>query len=402
MKIAIYHNLPSGGAKRTLYETLKRVSKRHKVDVYTLSTADENFCNLRPWADCYRVFPFVPLRLFHSPFGRLNQLQRWRDLQRLEALAQQIASEIDQHGYDLVYVQPSMWTQSPAVLSHLQTPTVYHVQEAPRSVYEPVIPRPYLNEGWREKVDQVDPFSSLYWRRFTELDHRNTVRATCLLANSRFTAETVQHIYGRQAEVAYFGVDNTTFRPFDYVEQENFVLSVGQLRPNKGFDFLIKALARLPVSIRPSLRIISNAGNGQERSYLTDLAAKTNVQCAIETMVDQERLVQCYNQATLLVYAPVREPFGLVPLEAMACGTPVVGVAEGGVHETVVDGLTGHLVDRDPAKFAEAVLSLLEDPRVRAQYGQQSREYVSDKWSWDKSVARIEQHLCSTAGQKCS
>lgn len=398
MKIAIYHNLPSGGAKRAVFETTRRLVQRHSVDVYTLSSANHSFCDLRPYARRYHIYNFEPLKIFLSPWGRLNQWQRLRTFRRLEAIDRQIASDIDREQYDLVYVHPSMWLQAPMVLSYLRTPSVYHVHESLRAIYEPTIPRPYLSSNWREKLNRFDPLISWYRSELIYRDRQNVKRATVLLANSRFTASTVENIYLRQAEVAYFGVDSDVFQPSP-VNKEDFVLSVGELQPAKGYDFLIHAIAQLPNGIRPSLRIISNTNNQQEYEYLMQLALSAGVKLTIEIMVSLETLVQRYNEARLFVYAPVREPFGLAALEAMACATPVVGVAEGGVRETVVDGITGILVPRDPANFAAAVQQLLENPDQAQRMGKAGRQHVLNTWSWASSVDRIERLLASSAQQ---
>lgn len=393
MKIALYHNLPSGGAKRATFETTRRLTANHQVDVYTLSTANHNFCDLRPLVNEHHVFKFNEFSLFQSPFGRLNQWQRWRTLKALDSLEQAIAGQIDRHGYDLVFVHPSQWVQAPSVLNYLQTNTVYYIHEPLRSVYEPVIPRPYLKTGWRETVDNVDPLIMLHRRQVTGLDMRNTRRANHLLANSCFTAANVKNIYGRTAEVSYLGVDHTIFRPLSGVAKENFVMSVGELRPHKGYDFLIQAIGRIPQASRPPLRIIGNANNQNEHAFLVNLAKENGVQLTIEVMVDLDTLIQRYNQAALFVYSPVGEPFGLVPLEAMACGTAVVGVAEGGVKESVLDKQTGLLVARHADDFAGAVNYLLSNPEVAAGYGQYGRAHVVRDWNWDKSSAHLVQQF---------
>ncbi len=393
MRIAIFHNLPSGGAKRALSETARRLSERHVLDIYSLSTADHEFCDLRPYARRYRIFDYEPLPLFRSPLGRLNQIQRWRDLSRLASLGKQVAVAIDHVGYDVVYLHPSLWTQAPTLLSHLSSPSVYHIQEPLRSVHEAAIGRPYLNSGWRQKVDRFDPLIGLYKRRVISVDRACTQRATRLLANSRFTAENAYRIYRRRPEVCYFGVDCDHFRPIASVERGDFVLSVGVLKPHKGYDFLVEALAEIPRSYRPTLRIIANAEDPRERTFVSKFAEERDVEVEIETMVDQQTLNLRYNQAALLVYSPVREPFGLVPLEAMACGTPVIGVAEGGVRETIVDGETGYLTSRDPRQFAERIQHLLSNPSLRDQMGEAGREYVSADWTWQKAVQRIEHFL---------
>lgn len=397
MRTAIYHNVRSGGAKRTIFETVKRLMDEHLIDIWTLSTADHNFCDLRPFIHCHSVSRFQPLRLFNSPLGRLNQLQRWRDLGRLEILAEQIASDIDDHNYDVVYVHPCMWTQAPLVLKFFRTPSVYHIHEPLRMAYEPPIPRPYLNGGWRKQVDMLDPFIALYRHALVNLDKTSMLRASTLLANSSFTATNVNKIYGRSAEVAYFGVDSTIFRSLPSVEKEGFVLSIGAIRPNKGFDFLVESLARINESDRPALWIIGNTEDPRERSYLAQLAEQKDVELVIETMVDQETLVRRYNQAALLVYAPIREPFGLVSLESMACGTPVVGVAEGGFQEAIVEGETGFLTPREPDAFSKMVANLLSKPNQCKQMGQAGRDHVLRNWTWEAAVKRIEISLAKAA-----
>jgi glycosyltransferase involved in cell wall biosynthesis len=89
----------------------------------------------------------------------------------------------------------------------------------------------------------------------------------------------------------------------------------------------------------------------------------------------------------------VLEPFGLVPLEAMSCCTPVIGVFEGGVSESIVHEQTGLLVERDPRRFAAAVQHLLSNPDLAHKYGRNGREQVLKNWTWDQSAASIERYL---------
>ena len=84
MNIAVYHNLPSGGGKRALYEQVRRIAALHTVDVYTLSCAEHAFCDLRPYVREHHIEPFEPGHLFEHPIGRLNQGVRALDLRRLD------------------------------------------------------------------------------------------------------------------------------------------------------------------------------------------------------------------------------------------------------------------------------------------------------------------------------
>jgi glycosyltransferase involved in cell wall biosynthesis len=122
----------------------------------------------------------------------------------------------------------------------------------------------------------------------------------------------------------------------------------------------------------------------------------------IAQMVPKSDVIALYSQASLFVCPSVYEPFGIINLEAMACGTPVVASAVGGIKEVVVSGETGLLVPfeargatdfepRDPEQFARdlaaAMDGLLSDPDLRRQMGQRSRKRVERLFSW-KSIAR--------------
>jgi glycosyltransferase involved in cell wall biosynthesis len=396
LRIAVYHNLHSGGAKHSLYEIVRRLAGRHRVDLFCTSTADTDFFDPQEFVEDNIVFEFRPGRLFRSPFGRLNQAVRWRDLTRLEQVQRQIAAEIDGRGYDVVYVHPCQFTQSPSVLRYLRTPSLYHSREPFRRLHEPTIPRPYRNTGHWRLLDRIDPLPKVYDRQLRQVDARNARLATLVVTNSYFTREALYRIYGVNASVVYHGVDRETFRPLG-LAREPFVLSVGALTPAKGFDFIIESLGHIAASIRPELVIVSNYQEPQERAYLESLAAEKQVRLAMLTMIEVDELVRLYNTARVTVYAPVMEPFGLVSLESMACGTPVVGVREGGVRESVVNGQTGILVDRVPEAFAQAVRTLLEDRELVRRYGAQARKYVSERWTWEQAVERIERHLLLTA-----
>lgn len=399
MRIAVFHNLPSGGAKRTLLEQVKRLTAHHQIDVFTLSCAEHDFCDLRPYAGKCLIAPFSPLPLFRSPLGRINQLIRLIELIRLRRVERTIAAWIDGGGYDVVYVQPCQYTNSPAILRYLSTSSVFYCQEPLRQVYDPPArQRDQERMGVRRALDRIDPLPVLYKAVLAREDRESFSAATRVLANSEFSKERFVQCYDVTPEVCYHGVDAGRFRPLGFPRQE-LVLSVGALRANKGFDFLIRSLGLVPPSCRPALVIVSNYRDPGEWSYLERLARETGVSLELQVLVSDDELVELYNRAALTLYAPILEPFGLVPLESMACGTPVVGVAEGGIRETVVNGVTGILVERDEAQFAQAVSELLEDERRRTEYGQQGREYVLEHWTWEASVARLERHLAEVAGE---
>lgn len=397
MKIAIYHNLPSGGGKRALHEITRRLAERHEITVYTLSTAEHDFCDLRPYCSQHVIFPFQSLPLARRPFGRLNQGIRSVDLQRLERVQRQIAAQIDNGGYDVVFIHNCQFGQSPGLLKFLRTPSVYYCQEPPRLLYEPSIDRPYSRFSQAQRIGNLfDPLPGLYRRTLRRLDRANVRAAGLVLVNSHYSRETLYRVYGVLAEVCYLGVDTERFRPLD-LNREPRVVSVGALTPKKGFDLVIDSLAQIEPARRPALTIISNFTIPAEQNFLQELARRNAVEVEFRAGVADDELVESYNRALLTVYTPVMEPFGFVPLESMACGTPVVGVREAGVRETVVHETTGLLAERDPARLARAIVSLLDDPERRAWLGRQGPPYVQAQWKWERTVQDIEDYLSRMA-----
>lgn len=399
MKIAVYHNLPSGGAKRALYEWLKRLSETHLLDVYTLSSADHDFCDIRPFARHHVIFPFIPHRSFEAPWGRLNRWQRWRDLHALAQLDRRIAEAIHQLDYDVVFINPCIYRFIPVLSQFLNIPSVYYLHEPFGPTFVRNFERPYLKREnrWRTLSRGIDPFYQLYTRRL-EHDRQQSLRQTTrVLANSQFTHKEMQQAYGIDAAVCSYGVNTQDFYPDLDVKKNGKVLSVGALTPRKGFDFLVKSLGHVAQADRPALTLACNAVHPQEHAYVTALARTHGVTLHLLERLETKALCRAYNQASLCVYAPVAEPFGLVPLEAMACGTPVVGVREGGVRESVIDGVTGLLVERDPEAFAEAVIRILSDEQLAARYGTQGRSMVMEQWTWETSTRRLEEHLNEVA-----
>jgi glycosyltransferase involved in cell wall biosynthesis len=399
MKIAIFHNLPSGGAKRALFEWTCRLADEHKIDVFSLRNADHAFCDIRPFASRHEVYEFSHRPLFESPLGRLNQFQRWRDLGDLERLNRRIAGQINHGGYDVLFANTCMYTFIPALLQYVDIPSVYYLHEPFGTGFIRSFVRPYIKKGgWREALDRFDPLIGLYRHRLASIQRRSIRKTTRLLSNSRFTGERIRVEFGVEAEFSPYGVDLTGFQPVNDSHREDFIVSVGEMSPRKGFDFIVESLGEIPPDQRPALKVASNIVHEDELAYVKKLAERSGVNLEVLVGLGIDELRSLYSRARLCVYAPVMEPFGLVPLEAMACGTPVIGVREGGVQESVLHEQTGLLVERDANRFGAAIQFLLSKPDLITTYGRNGREHVLKNWTWDRSVAFLKSHLSEVAG----
>jgi glycosyltransferase involved in cell wall biosynthesis len=171
------------------------------------------------------------------------------------------------------------------------------------------------------------------------------------------------------------------------------VLSAGRLVPRKGFDELVHALPRL---LDTEVVIAGGPATGidtdPEANRLRGLAAALGVADRLRLLgpVPPEQMPHWYRSADLVACTPWYEPFGLTPLEAMACGVPVVACAVGGLRDSVVDGATGALVppgDRDG--LVAALNTLLSDEDHRRQLGSAARLRAVSRYDWSRQAAAV-------------
>ena len=396
MRIAVYHNLPSGGGKRALLEWVKALSHNHVIDVFSLSTAEHDFCDLRPFVNAYSIIKFTPRKLYSTPFGRLNQYQRWMDLKELTTLQIQIAAEIDRGNYDVCFANTCMVTSIPIMLQYVHTPALYYLHESFGSAITRNIIRPYYRRNYlRDMLDRIDPLIRLYKQNLLSTQYRSLLATDLVVANSNFTRSQMMSAYKIDTPVCPYGVETESFYPLPGSRKEDIIISVGEMTPRKGFDFIIQGLSLVQLDRIPKLVIASNNVIPEEEKYILNIASGLGVEVQLLTHLNTHELHVLYNKALFCVYAPIDEPFGLVPLEAMACGIPVIGVREGGIIESVIDGETGLLVERSPEQFAQAVKWMVENPQHIEVFGDNSRRHILLNWTWDRSIKILEGLLLS-------
>ncbi|MFD6752940.1 glycosyltransferase [Micromonospora gifhornensis] len=175
-------------------------------------------------------------------------------------------------------------------------------------------------------------------------------------ANSREVQGRIRRYWGRDAVVVNPPVETDYFSSApaaDRAQSRDYLLGVGRWIPYKRFDLIIQIAeaAGLPVVI---------AGSGPEEVNLRRLAERVTVPVTFEVMPSKDRLRQLYWGAKALLF-PVHEDFGIIPVEAQACGTPVIGINRGGLLETVVDGETGILTDSTTPDGFSGLLTRLDD-----------------------------------------
>ena len=236
-----------------------------------------------------------------------------------------------------------------------------------------------------------------------EAEGRIVAEADGIICATEHEKSMLVHFYGAEPEkisVVPLGVDVERFRPLDKeaarrelgFKDEKIVLFVGRIEPLKGVDILINAAAMLESDVECSVLIVGGDESSQARvDELQDLASGLGIghRVAFVGAVDHDKLPLFYNAADVCVVPSHYESFGLVAVEAMACGVPVVASRVGGLTGTVKDGETGYLIPwLCPEPFAERIEMLLENESLRKSLGEVARDAVS-RYGWDKVAARV-------------
>ena len=241
--------------------------------------------------------------------------------------------------------------------------------------------------------------------------------ADAIIAVSRSTRDDILRLFDvepTRVVVIPNGIDTEEYHPVHEPEtlaqlgidpDRPFVLFVGRITRQKGLYYLLQAIPRLD----PKLQVVLCAGDADTltmqreiEEIVQELQAQRSGIVWIPKMLPRSATIALYSHATIFCCPSIYEPFGIINLEAMACGTPVVGSATGGICEVVVEGETGLLVDPHlspapphdpvaPAKFerglADAINRLANDPELLQRMGQAGRERVERHYSW-RSIAQ--------------
>ncbi len=245
--------------------------------------------------------------------------------------------------------------------------------------------------GWPEE-------DSDFYRVGVFMEGRSIQLADSLMACSANVADFTAGFYGLPREsidVVHCGVDAEVFRPSDEdtpASAQPTVLFVGNIAANKGVETVFEAVLRLR-SKYPGIRLqlLGKSDDGQEEELRTKAcAAGGGPNVEFHGFVDRLRLADFYRHADVLCLPSQHESLGIVYLEAMACGRPVVATTAGGAPEAVIDGETGILVPPLDAGAAMTALDLIfADASLRRRMGEAGRRRVENYFAMDKYILRV-------------
>lgn len=396
MRIGVWHNLPSGGGMRALHDHLAGLLRRgHQVLVWAPPSTGPSLLGLPEGVE-HRTVPIEAAPLPRN-INFLGETKRY--LRALDRHCAVVARQMGDAGCDVLFAGACKTTRTPPLARHAKIPSAIYLGEPNRPLYEAMPENPWMDPGIspiRSPLRWWQDVSRLRAMRFQVAEEVRSAKAfDRLLVNSRFTREFVLRAYGLDATVCLLGVDASRFAV--QTRTENHVVGVGAFVPEKNIEMAIDAVGLLQGD-KPDLVWIGNVASASYLESLRVRAIERGVRFVPRIAISEADLVETLRTARCMVYAPRLEPFGYAPLEAGACGIPVVGVAEGGLRESVESGVTGILVDGGFRELSLALGSVLGDPVLSARLGSAGREASLGKWSLETSIDRLEANLQAVRG----
>ena len=283
--------------------------------------------------------------------------------------------------------------------------------------------RPQLAAGWAHVAHTLGVVKNKHLASGARPEPQMRIRieaeiaqqADLLIASTPDEREELVNSYGASPQRVFIvppGVDLATFRPLDreearrkigYSGRGSLLLFVGRLERLKGVEIAIHALALLADRAHPDLRLLvlgedSRDGDESEKERLKEIASSLGVRDRVDFLgsVVHHELPYFYAAADACIMPSYSESFGLVGLEAQACGCPVVASDVPGLRSVVRDGVSGYLIDgNDPAAYADRIGRLLADPELKQHMGRHA-SMLAQRFSWTRTADSLEALFDST------
>lgn len=281
-----------------------------------------------------------------------------------------------------------------------------------RQPHEPTPPR-QSRPWWGQRVSLPSIHRRLQrwkqewqWKAARWMDRRIVPRLDLILANSEFIAAQVRTIFGVPASACLLGIPPDRFARFQTEAPPpygRYLLTVSRLHPEKNVETMLVAVALLRTrGVLPFDRYVV-AGDGPLRGALRARAEQLGINDIVTFLgfVQEEDLATLYRHATLVVYLPLDETYGLVFPEAGLWRKAVIGPDHGGPSEIIRHGETGILVDAlDPAAVADAIESCLGRPDLLDRLGEEGRRYTTTELTVGRFADRFERRLVERRGSR--
>jgi glycosyltransferase involved in cell wall biosynthesis len=360
MKLLItQHNINErGGAEKVIL----KIAQKYDATIYTLGYDQKG---------TFEGFKDVNIHVFRER-GKFNSLFPARVGNALHYAYGFYNLKIKED-YDVVnpHMSPSEWVRNnnPRALWYCHTP--------PREVYDSTV------SGLRKKTLKEELLYKSLSKVYTRIEKGVVNDIETIATNSNTTANRINHIFHRKAQVINPAID---FEKFKNNGDAKYFLYPSRIAEQKRQEYAIEAFSRFRKMGKYTDYKLILAGSMSKRytdfsKYYDKLKATKAQNVIFRLNPTDKELMEMYSKATAVLFSPINEDYGIVPLEGMASYKPVISVNEGGPTETIVDGKTGFLVN-SPNEMANKMKFLVENKSISKEMGKAARKRIENNYSW--------------------
>jgi glycosyltransferase involved in cell wall biosynthesis len=364
------HLVYPGGASKFMLEVANRLPKKGYLVTVILTKYNRNLVNP------YKNLKFIEIGKYHT-----GQILFWITFPIFFAHLKKVLDGIDNK---ILFPQifPPVWWAALYKLFYPKTKIVWMCQEPSAFIHSPLVIEslPFLAKMIAKILNPVLKF----------VDQLLVRKVDYIIGNSLYCKKLIKNTYNRISDlVAYPSVDSTIFKPTK--KKENYLFTISRLDKQKNIDLIIKAYSLLPRLLIDEYQLLIG-GKGKEEYSLKDLVNSLGLDTHIKFLgqIEGSKLPKYYAQAKLTIFMGENEPFGIIPVESMSSGTPVIGLNSGGVVESIVDNETGILIKRKDEKELSIVMeNFLKNKKRLELMSTKARTQVLKNFSWDITVNKI-------------
>jgi glycosyltransferase involved in cell wall biosynthesis len=375
MKIAIAQsNLTlKGGGERVVL----KIAQRYRAPIYVAEYDPAN---------TFEEFAKLDVRVILKK-GMLSKLPYGRASQGLSYGLSFYNLDL-QDGFDVInaHMAPSHWAanRNERILWYCHTPL--------RDIYD------LYQYRMAMRKPHTKPVYMLGAAAVRAIDQKVVKKIPYIVANSPNVRSRILKYYHRDdAKVLGGGVD---YRKYSNRDDQRYFLYPSRISPNKRQDYAIEAFKIFSRKTKGYRLLICGPVSKDKlyHDYYKKIyeSAKGSNRIEFLTRVPDKRMIELYSRCTAVLYPPINEDYGLVPLEAMASGKPIIAVNDGGQKETVVHNRTGMLVN-SPEEMAVAMERVARDGELAARLGKAGRKRVEKEYSWERFFTEFNKYLKATS-----
>lgn len=353
-KVYFYENLPSGGAKKLA------------IDIY------ENYSGNKSLLIGYKK---IPKNIFQYLYYSI-----------IKSYVHDKYLSNNVRAGDVFICFQSWLIKSPYILSLVKAnKIVYICHESMREYYDSEI---MSIKKWKNHIIDIIRYP------IKIIDILNIKKQKInIIANSKYGKKLIFNSYGLHSEVIYPGIDidklNSKFLKRSWDNTKYQVICVGAINKLKRQDFIVRSLSNIPHKIRPNLVLVCNGKDDEYLREILDLATGLKVKVIIKENISNNDLYNEYLQSRAFIYAPLNEPFGLVVLEAMCIGLPVIAYKNGGGYAEVLERSSNIIINNlNQREWAEEIQKIIMDKGEWEIIGKANNQ-IAQKYSIQEYIKNL-------------